>query len=381
MGPKSYLQQKLDLDRKVEILGEAARWDVFEHELKGTLPYHCWIYPAAASGRVMPLFKVLMSNACQNNCLYCAHRLDREFSRHSFTPEELAISFVELYSKGLIEGMFLSSAVKDSPDATMEKMLEAAEIVRQKYRFQGYIHLKIMPGASSQYIWRAAELADRISINLETSSTRILSQISPRREFQGISSQLKEASQIVSQAKGRARSVTTQLMIGFGEHDRETLALCQNSYQSLGLARCYLSAFSPVPDTPLAAKLPTPKLREKRLYQADFLIRRYGFNAFELPFDKDGNLPSDTDPKLAWAFSHPEFFPIEINQATYEELLRIPGVGPHIAKEILRFQTEGKIKNIEELKRIGVRAIRTAPFILLDGKREQKLQPQFAFKL
>ena len=380
MGLKSYSQQKLDLDKKVEMLGEAARWDVFEHEVKGMSPYRCWIYPASTSGKVVPLFKVLMSNACQNNCLYCAHRSERDFPRHSFTPEELAVSFTKLHSKGLIEGMFLSSAVDDAPDAVMEKMLKATEIVRGKYQFQGYIHLKIMPGASSQYIWRAAEIADRISINLEAPSVETLSHISPRKEFRELFSQLKEASNVVSEAKGKARSATTQLMIGFGEQDQEILALCQSLYRSLGLARCYFSAFSPVPDTPLAAIPPAPKSRETRLYQADFLIRRYGFNASELPFDKEGNLPSNLEPKLAWALCHPELFPTEINQARYEELLRVPGVGHRTAKNILHMRREGKIKNFEELKRTGIGVTRAAPFILLDGKREKRLQPQFSFK-
>ena len=380
MKLKNYSQQKLDIDKKIEVLGEAARWDIFEHEVKGMCPYRCWIYPASASGKVVPLFKVLMSNACQNNCLYCAHRSERDFPRHSFTPEELAISFIKLHSKGLIEGMFLSSAVDDAPDAVMEKMLKATEIVREKYGFQGYIHLKIMPGASSQYTWRAAELADRISINLEAPSTKMLSHISPRKEFWEIFSQLKEASHVVSEAKGKVNSATTQLMIGFEEQDQEILALCQKLYRSLGLARCYFSAFSPVPDTPLAAKPPAPKLRETRLYQADFLIRRYGFNAFELPFDKEGNLPSNLDPKLAWALSHPEIFPTEINRAGYEELLRVPGVGHRTANKILQMRREGKIKDFIDLKRTGIGVTRATPFILLDGKRERGLQLQFSFK-
>ena len=362
------------------MLGEAARWDVLEHEVKGMLPYHCWIYPASAYGKVVPLFKVLMSNVCQNNCLYCAFRSGRDFQRHSFTPEQLAISFSQLYSKGLVEGMFLSSAVEDAPNAIMERMLKATEIVREKYEFQGYIHLKIMPGASSQYIRRAAELSDRISINLEAPSTKMLSQISPNKEFSNIFSQLEEASRVVSEAEGRARSATTQLMIGFGEQDQETLSVCQRLYRSLRLARCYFSAFSPVPDTPLAEKLPATKLRETRLYQADILIRTYGFNADELPFDKEGNLPSNLDPKLAWALSHPEIFPIEINRAGYEELLRIPGIGHRIAREILQMQTVGKIKDFEELKRTGINLARTTSFILLDGKREKVPQLQFTLE-
>ncbi len=365
-----YLHQTPDLSTKVKELGKASGEDAFSsYEQVDSLPFRCWIYSASSQGRAIPIFKVLMSNSCRNNCLYCASRSGRDFPRYSLKPEELAHAFAELYSSRMVEGIFLSSAIEDNPDRTMEQMIRAIELIRFQYKFRGYVHLKLMPGAKLHYVERAIELADRVSVNLEAPNQSRLSKIGPNKEFAHALKQMEYAKKLIEQGMGRARSQTTQFVLGAsGESDEEILDTLNLVYENFNLRRCYFRCFHPVPDTPLEGYPPTVKWRERRLYQSDFLIRNYGFKPDEMVLDAGGNLLLNIDPKLAWVNCHPELFPVEINTAEPEELLRVPGFGPRTVSRILELRSRGKL-NPGDLRRVGVPLKRAAPFLLVDGRR------------
>lgn len=332
-----------------------------------------WIYPSKAGSGIIPIFKVLMSNVCEINCFYCASRAGRIFREYSFTPEELAATFTMLYEKGLVKGIFLSSAIEQGPNKIMERMLKAIEIIRFKQGFKGYVHLKLMPGARRSYIERACELATRVSVNLEAPGPEWLKRISPKKDFNSILNMIKETSKLI---EDRNVSQTSQFVLGAAdESDREILEACEKLYREYKLKRCYFEAFRPVPGTPLEEKPPTPKRREARLYQASMLLRDYDFEAEELPFDDKGNLPLDKDPKLLWALSHPEKFPLEINKASFEELKRVPGIGNVTAARIVEIRTKARIRKPSQLRFCGVRVNKTSPFILLEGRKASPQLP------
>lgn len=333
----------------------------------------CWIYPSKAGLRIVPIFKVLMSNICEIDCFYCASRAGRSFREYSFTPEELAATFTMLYEKGLVKGIFLSSAIEQGPNKIMERMLKATEIIRFKQGFKGYVHLKLMLGAKGSYIERACELATRVSVNLEAPGPEWLKRISPKKDFDSILNMIKETSKLI---EDRNVSQTSQFVPGAAdEPDREILKICERLYREYKLKRCYFEAFKPIPETPLGEKPPTPKRRESRLYQASMLLRDYDFEAEELVFDDNGNLPLDKDPKLLWALSHPEKFPLEINKASLEELKRVPGIGNLSAARIFEMRAKESIRDLSQLKFCGARTNKASPFILLEGKKKPPQLP------
>ena len=361
--------RRADLWHRVAELGRAAREEVSaERELPDSLPFRSWLYPAKGGGRTIPIFKVLLSNVCNGHCLYCANRGGRDCPRYSLKPEEMARAFLQALQAGLVEGIFLSSSIVDDPTRTMECLVATAEIIRHRYGFRGYLHLKIMPGAEDAVIERAVELADRVSINLEAPGRERLRRICPEKDFDGIIGHMRKMGQLIRRGKGRAKAQTTQFVLGAsGESDREFLHLMPFLYRDLGLRRCYFEAFRPVPGTPLEDRPAEDPLRQRRLYQASFLIRDYGFSPEELPVDERGNLLRDVDPKLAWAMGHPEFFPVEVNRAEPEELLRVPGFGPRTVSKILSLRSKGRIR-WDDLKGLRIQLRRAAPFILADGK-------------
>jgi len=327
------------------------------------------IYPAVGErGGCVNLFKVLQTNLCENNCLYCANRKDRDCPRVEFTPRELASLFLEYYRKGWVKGLFLSSAISVSPNATQEKMLETLKILRQRYNYRGYIHCKILPGVDTNLIEAAGKLADRLSVNLEAPNQKALSKLTFDKNFQR---DLLDGLKKIAFFDGKQPlkgGVTTQLVVGAtDELDKEILFLSQNLYRSYSLRRVYYSAFSPVEDTPLESLRPCPPLREFRLYQADFLLRKYNFSAEELIFDKKGNLYLDKDPKLVWALTNMDRFPIEVNKASFEELIRVPGIGRISARRILEVRRSTKLKELEQLKKLGVVTKRARSFVTLHG--------------
>jgi len=369
----------LDTFEKVEILGRSAQYDLCG-EACGTDAARRkddlgrWIYPAALpDGRRVAMLKVLLSNACQKDCYYCANRASRDLRRVSFAPEELARAFDQMHRKGLVKGLFLSSGVCGEAGRAMDQMIATVELVRKRYAFPGYIHLKILPGASFAHVERAVQLATRVSVNLEAPNAERLARIAPRKDFAtNLLQPMHWAKGLIEASGGRLvpAGQTTQFVVGAAdESDREILMTTAQLYQEIGLARAYFSAFQPVVDTPLEGHPPTPSLREHRLYQSDWLLRQYDFTFEELIFDEAGNLPREADPKMMWAQVHPEHFPIEVNRASREELLRVPGLGPRSVTRILRLRRQGTFHTLTDLKRVGAVVSRAAPFILLDGKR------------
>ena len=251
---------------------------------------------------------------------------------------------------------------------TMEKTIAAIDILRKKYLFQGYVHLKLMPGAEEGAVSRALALANRVSVNLEAPNQERLNRLSSTKQYSDeLLSPLKMARALIDANPELAHiSMTTQFVVGAAdETDREILSTSARLYGDLRLARVYYSAFRPVEDTPLENHEPTPPIRERRLYQSDFLLRQYGFTYDDLIFDEQGNLPVESDPKTAWALKHPEHFPLEVNRASREELLRIPGIGPTSARRILEIRRDHRLDDLAELTQVGADAGRAAPFVLL----------------
>lgn len=376
----------MDTEEKLLILGRSAQYDLCgnylcqgAHRIRGG--YGQWIYPAVLpDGKEIRLFKVLLSNNCSNNCNYCANRLERDFTRISFKPLELARIFISLREKRLVEGLFLSSAVEYDPKKTMEDMIKTVEILRYNYKFNGYIHLKILPGVTPDYIEQAMRLADRVSVNLEAPDGEKLKRLSIEKDFENDLLRAIRYIKDFSEKGLRPRAgYTTQFVVGpAGESDRELISLVERLYRELGLKRAYFSAFQPIKDTPLEDHPPTPLIREHRLYQADFLIREYGFSAEELVFNREGRLYLPVDPKYAWAMNHPEFFPVEINTAEREKLLKVPGIGPKSAERIVKLRKKEKIRSLETLRELGVAVKRAKDFILLDGKRVKEKNTQLS---
>jgi predicted DNA-binding helix-hairpin-helix protein len=357
-----------------------------DHGLTG-LPYldrteNCpdavFVHPAVLpNGQRIKLLKTLLSSACERDCYYCPFRAGRDFRRATFQPEEFARLFTMLVQKGIAEGAFLSSGVAGGGVRTQDKLLDTADILRHKLGYRGYLHLKIMPGAERAQVERAMQLADRVSVNLEAPNDNRLKRLAPHKQFvEELLQPLKWMDEIrrtrpASQGwRGRWPSSVTQFVPGgAGESDLELLTATDYLYHRLGLRRAYFSPFQPVADTPLENQSPTPTLREHRLYQASFLLRDYGFGLEEMPFETDGNLPMQSDPKLAWARHNLAEKPIEINRAERQELLRIPGIGPKGAEAILHARHQGNLRDLSALKKLGVLTERAAPFLLLDGRR------------
>jgi len=371
------IKKKIDLFEKVKILGDAAKYDVCLSSCfgKGRIrdprnPTYKWIYPASLpNGSIIPIFKVLLKNYCDKNCFYCINPVLKDRALANFLPEELSRFFINLANRRVVHGLFLSSAMGDDPNKTMEEMLKAVEIIRKKYHYRGYIHLKILPGVKYEYVEKAVELANRVSINLEAPNKEKLKKIAPEKDFENdLIQKIKWIHSLIKKNPER-KSQTTQFVIGAsGETDYEILNTTDWLYRNFNLWRVYFSAFQPIPRTPLEKHPPTNLLREHRLYQADFLIRYYGFSLKQFIFDKNGNLSLELDPKMNWALNSPEQFPVEINKAEYEELIKVPGIGPKTAKKIITERKKFKFHSIEDLKNIGVIVKRALPFILINGK-------------
>ncbi len=322
-----------------------------------------------SGSRPIPLLKILQTNACSYDCAYCPWRAGRKIQRTHFKPEELAELVARAYNAGYIEGLFLSSGIPQNPVRAMDNLLATAEILRHRLDFTGYLHLKIMPGAQKAQIERAVQLADRVSVNLEAPTSEHLSRLSQIKQMErDILSSLEWTRQAVLLG-GAPSGITTQFVVGAsGESDWDLLLRTYELYKEYHLRRVYYSAFRPIPDTPLEGKPFTSPLREKRLYQASFLLRDYGFHPSDLHFDPYGNLPLGLDPKEAFALAQVNVFPIEVNTASYEELIRVPGIGPLSAKRILARRSLRSFQDPQELKYLGVAVGRALPFILLKGK-------------
>ncbi len=352
----------MDLYQKISVLGPGAKYDTCGPKDFGEttdIPgvYHATVggLPAGRQGgNVCRLFKVLQTNSCINNCKYCAFRRDRDTRRVVATSDEMAAAFNSAHSRRLVDGLFLSSGVIQSPETTMTRMLDTAQILRQKYQYRGYLHLKIMPGASAGCIRESIKLANRISLNIESPTEEILSTLAPEKDlkksfFYTLSLIKSELTKFRWSGK-RAPSLTTQFVVGAGEEtDKDVIQKTHFLYKNFGLKRVFYSAFRPVPGTPLEGKSAASLTREHRLYQADFLMRFYRFSPQEIPLDEQGFLSEVADPKMLWAQRHPELFPINLNTASYWQLLKIPGLGPVSAKKIVKIRSENRIQDLSNL--------------------------------
>ena len=329
------------------------------------------------NGQKIKLLKTLLTSACERNCNYCPFRAGRDFRRATFKPDEFAQTFMALHRAGAAEGLFISSGIANGGITTQDKLIATAEILRKKYQYEGYLHLKIMPGAERAQVERAMQIADRVSINLEAPNTKRLEMLAPKKQFlEELVEPLRWVDEIrrdqpdILGWRGHWPSSVTQFVVGaVGENDLELLHTTDYLYRKLHLRRAYFSPFNPIPDTPLENQPAESVKREHRLYEASFLLRDYGFGLEELPFEGDGNLPLNTDPKLAWAQTNLAETPIEINRASRSQLLRVPGIGLKGVEAILSGRRQNNIRSLVELRKIGVNPTRAAPFILLDGKR------------
>jgi len=358
---------------KWRFLTVGASWD------RSTVP----IYEAVAHGRCVPLLKTLLTNQCTNDCMYCEFRAGRDGIRDSWNPEELARVAMHLWDDGEIEGLFLSSSVFKDPDYVTERQISVLRILRS-LGHTGYIHLRLMPGVSRHYIREAVELADRIGINLEAPNKEVFSDLCPSKggfdesilkRLEWVIDEIKRADKERKEAKfGFGRSgVDTQMIVGAVEdNDLEYLKTSEWLYNSLGLRRVYFSGFEPIQQTPLENKCPCPPYREYRLYQSSFLIRDYCFKIEDLAqiVDDRGFLPN-MDPKIVFSKKNPDMFPIDLNTATYYEIVRIPRIGPLTARKIIEVRKEMKIQYFSDLERIvGANIARAvSPYVDLKDKR------------
>ena len=333
------------------------------------------------NGKHISLLKTLLTSVCERNCYYCPFRSGRDLRRASFKPDEFAKVFMYLYRINKIEGIFLSSGIVNGGISSQDKLIDTAVILRKKYDYQGYLHLKIMPGAEYDQVEQAMLYADRISINLEAPNTDRLVKLSPNKHFiTELLTPIRWAQEIRRDKepdrawKRKWPSTVTQFVVGgAGESDLEILSTTDKLHKQMGLTRAYFSKFNPIPDTPLENHPPTPLIRQNRLYQASYLLRDYEFNLEELPFLENGDLPLNMDPKLAWAIAHiNDFDLIEVNNAPRKHLLKVPGFGPKSADIILKARKVNKIRDLSELTKLGIKVKKAAPYILLDGRSPAK---------
>ncbi|MDT8300060.1 MAG: radical SAM protein [Sedimentisphaerales bacterium] len=325
-----------------------------------------WIYPVTLpSGGKSPLFKTLMSNVCTNDCKYCPLREQMDVRRCSLAPEETAKVFLDYYNQRKVFGLFLSSGVLGEADATMDRLNGVAGLLRKKHRFKGYIHLKIIPGASDAAIEEAVSLASAVSLNIETPGEKRLAKVSNKKRYiQDIIEPIKLISRLTGRGSRYQRvKQTTQFIVGAaGEPDDEIVKYMFGLYERLKMHRVYFSAYQKglgddsIDGEQTGENNPADILmREHRLYQVDFLLRQYGFKESDILFEKNGNLSLTTDPKEAWAQRHPEAFPVHINRASKFALLRVPGLGPVTVKRILEQRKSTRIRHIEDVGKVGVR--------------------------
>jgi len=339
-----------------------------------------FIHPAQLpNGKQVKLLKTLLSSACERDCYYCPFRAGRDFRRATFKPQEFAEMFMKLHQSSMAEGIFLSSGIAAGGANTQNRIIDTAEILRNKMGFRGYLHLKIMPGAEKGQVQRLMQLADRVSINLEAPNQERLKKLAPNKNFYDeLFRPLKWVEEIRQSQpahkgwNGRWPSTVTQFVAGGSdESDLELLTTTDWLMKNVRIQRAYYSAFFPIRDTPMENKDAVNPVREHRLYQASFLLRDYGFDLEDMPFLQDGHLPLPLDPKLAWAQQNLQGKPLEINQAERRELLRIPGIGPKGADAILRARRTGKLRDLTSLRKLGIVTTRVAPFVLLDGRRAE----------
>jgi predicted DNA-binding helix-hairpin-helix protein len=371
---------KPDTKRKLEILSADAQYDLAcacgtskdEHRKRGGDGR--WIYPVTLSnGGKSVLFKTLISNVCTGDCKYCPLREGMDIRRCTMSPEETARVFLDYFNRRKVFGLFLSSGVLGSADATMDRLNATAGLLRRKYGYRGYIHLKIIPGASAVAIEESLSLASAVSLNIETPGEANLAKLSDKKKYiTDVIEPIKLISRLTARgSKYSGVKQTTQFIVGAaGETDVEIVKYMWGLYKRLGLQRIYFSAYQKgLGDESLSAeKVATDKpsdvfAREHRLYQVDFLLRKYGFAESDVVFDRSGNLSLTCDPKEAWAKGHPERFPVNVNTASRFELLRVPGLGLVTVDRILERRRQGRTRSLEDIGECGNRLAKAGRYL------------------
>lgn len=376
----------MDIERKLDTLVAAAQFDTcgFSQlrqvdDRSGTR----FIYRAALpEGGTVCLFKVLLTNICGNDCAYCINQCGRDIPRYAFFPEELAGTFMELHRRRLAHGLFLSSAMGVEAGRTMEAMLKTVAILRTRHEYKGYVHLKILPGVARGYVQEACRLANRVSVNIEAPTAHHLQKLSRKKDiFNGILERMRWVKEMTDENGKLAPSgQTTQFVVGAAdESDRDILRTTAGLYDEVGLRRAYFSAFHPISRSPLAGHPPTPLTREHRLYQVDWLLRIYGFplREVELAMGADDNLPVKQDPKLLIAQRQPWLFPVDVNRASRDDLLRVPGIGPVSADRIIKTREDSSIVSVQQLQKMGIVTRRAAKYIWFTGMQPHEKQLAF----
>lgn len=375
----------MEVTGKLETLVAGAQFDVcgYDGMRSGVSSPLRFIHRAALPGGGSAcLFKVLLTNVCVNDCAYCVNQIGCDGPRRSFQPDELAKLFMELHRRKLVHGLFLSSGIGLNASQTMESMINTVEILRYRYEFKGYIHLKILPGVSFDCVAEGCKLASRVSINMEAPTPRHLAKLSSQKDLnRDIVERMRWVKQLLTTDEGLVPSgQTTQFVVGAaGETDQDILNTTEALYHDIDLRRVYFSAFRPVRGSRLEWLRPVSPLRQHRLYQADWLIRVYGFSPqeLELAVGKDGNLRLNRDPKFVIAQKQPWLFPIDVNTASYDELLRVPGIGPVSARRIIGARKEHSIFSLQQLKKMGISTKRVVPFIWFQGMLAWEKQTSF----
>lgn len=384
-SPKTSNFSLTAIKAKLEVLADAAKYDAScsssgskrarDPQGLGNVNGMGICHSYTPDGRCISLLKILLTNFCIYDCKFCINRVSSDTKRARFTPAEVAWLTMEFYRRNYIEGLFLSSGVVESGDTTMELLIEAARMLRQDYKFNGYIHLKIVPEASDELIQKAGRWADRVSANIEMPTQQDLNELAPAKKISTTHQAMDKIKNKVLQAVEEKKKFkyaprfapagqSTQMIVGATPSpDSLILGASQTLYKTFKMRRVYYSAYSPIPHADASLPVQQPLLiRENRLYQADWLLRFYGFQADELTDEKDKNLSLDYDPKTAWALRNRHFFPINVNTASREELLRVPGIGVRNAERILQIRNFQKLR-LEDLGKLRIPLKRAKFFV------------------
>jgi len=365
---------------KLEILSADAQYDLAcacstsKEERRTRGDDGKWVYPVTLPrGGKSVLFKTLLSNVCSNDCKYCPLREQQDIRRCSLAPEETAKVFLDYYNRRKVFGLFLSSGVIGTPDASMDRLNSVAGLLRRKHQFKGYIHLKIIPGASDAAVEQAVSLASAVSLNIETPGEQHLSRLSQKKNYiRDMINPIKLISRLTERGSRYQRvKQTTQFIVGAaGEQDAQIVKYMFGLYDRLRMHRVYFSAYQKgLGDESIAGEQvessdPVDALmREHRLYQVDFLLRKYGFEESDIAFESNGNLSMAVDPKETWATNHPEFYPVDINRAPKASLLRVPGLGPVTVKRILERRKQGRLHSMDDVGKVGIRLAKAREYV------------------
>lgn len=380
----------MEIKQKLRILADAAKYDAScassgskRARAEGGLGNTTGIgicHSYTPDGRCVSLLKLLLTNYCIYDCSYCVNRISSDTPRARFTPEEVVFLTVEFYKRNYIEGLFLSSGIIQSPDYTMEQLVRVAKLLRTDHLFGGYIHLKAVPGASEDLLLEAGRWADRLSANVELARDSDLIRLAPAKSHREIELSMQQIANGVLEAKDRTTRAgksprfapagqSTQFIVGATDTpDASLLEKSASLYKTYKLRRAYYSAFSPIPHAdPTLPLTKIPLIREHRLYQADWLLRFYGFSSDELTTPEDPNLPLDKDPKLAWALRHREFFPVDVNKAGQSALLRVPGFGVRNVKRIIKVRRYRAL-TLSDLAKLKISVKKAQYFVVTAGE-------------